>query len=320
MADIHDLFKKFNNEISLSTDKQNNLRKGRDALRSKIKTWFTDHDKQQPTFCWQGSFAMKTTVNPINGNEYDLDDGVYLSGYSDINQDSWPSPSTVHSWIKCAVDGHTQKSPVDNDTCVRVVYEAGYHIDYPIYIMQDDVAHLANKTKGWIVSDPKAFKDWFIKKVQDNDEQLRRVVKYMKAWKEYKEVPLKGIEITILAANNFEIYEGRDEKSLRDTLSKIISTLNENFTCVKPVSPGEDLFDGISETKKNKILNGLTELKEALDKAIEEDDPAIASDYMIDMFGERFPKGESPKKSDETTASFIRTSSPGVLRHDGRSA
>lgn len=72
MADIHDLFKKFNNEISLSTDKQNNLRKGRDALRSKIKTWFTDHDKQQPTFCWQGSFAMKTTVNPINGNEYDL--------------------------------------------------------------------------------------------------------------------------------------------------------------------------------------------------------------------------------------------------------
>ena len=107
---------------------------------------------------------------------------------------------------------------------------------------------------------------------------------------------------------------------LRDTLSKIISTLNESFTCVKPVSPGEDLFDGISETKKNKILNGLTELKEALDKAIEEDDPAIASDYMIGMFGERFPKGESPKKSDETTASFIRTSSPGVLRHDGRSA
>ncbi len=32
MADIHDLFKKFNNEISLSTDKQNNLRKG-DEMR-----------------------------------------------------------------------------------------------------------------------------------------------------------------------------------------------------------------------------------------------------------------------------------------------
>ena len=215
MADIHDLFKKFNNEISLSTDKQNNLRKGRDALRSKIKTWFTDHDKQQPTFCWQGSFAMKTTVNPINGNEYDLDDGVYLSGYSDIDQDSWPSPITVHSWIKSAVDGHTQKSPVDKDTCVRVVYEAGYHIDYPIYIMQDDVAYLAHKTKGWIVSDPKAFKDWFIKKVQDNDEQLRRVVKYINGMV-LVEIDLckNGFTITVELAVKFQRRAGKDPERL----------------------------------------------------------------------------------------------------------
>lgn len=320
MADIHDLFTKFNSEISLSSDKRDNLRRGRNALRGKIKTWFDDHDKQKPSFCWQGSFAMKTTVNPINGNEYDLDDGVYLSGYSDAEQDSWPSPSTVHSWIKSAVNGHTKESPVDKDTCVRVVYAAGYHIDYPAYIMQDDIAYLAHKTKGWIVSDPKAFKDWFIQKVHDNDEQLRRVVKYMKAWKEYKEVPLKGIEITILAANNFEIYEGCDEKSLRDTLSKIIATLDKSFTCVKPVAPGEDLFDGFSKTKKNNILTGLTELKNALDKAIEEENPAIASEYMIGMFGDRFPKGKELKENHESAASFVRTNSPGVLRHDGRSA
>lgn len=84
--------------------------------------------------------------------------------------------------------------------------------------------------------------------------------------------------------------------------------------------PGEDLFDGISETKKNKIMDGLTKLKDALDKAIAADDPAVASDYMIDMFGDRFPKGEPVKKSSETASSFVRTSSPGVLRHDGRSA
>ena len=320
MADIHNLFSKFNSEISLSPDKKENLRRGRDVLRGKIKTWFADNDKQKPTFCWQGSFAMKTTVNPINGNEYDLDDGVYLSGYSDADQESWPAPTTVHSWIKSAVNGHTKQSPVDKDTCVRVVYATGYHIDYPIYIMQDDIAYLAHKRDGWIVSDPKAFKDWFIEKVQDSDEQLRRVVKYMKAWKEYKEIPLKGIEITILVANNFEIYEGHDEKSLRDTLSNIINTLSMNFSCIKPVLPGEDLFDGVGETKKNKIIDGLTDLKDALDKAIAEDDPAVASDYMIGMFGNRFPKGESVEKSSETASFFVRTSSPGVLRHDGRSA
>ena len=92
MADIHDLFVEFNDNISLSTEKSANLRRGRDALRSKIKTWFDENGKKKPSFCWQGSFAMKTTVNPINGNEYDLDDGVYLSGYADTDQDDWPTP------------------------------------------------------------------------------------------------------------------------------------------------------------------------------------------------------------------------------------
>ena len=227
-------------------------------------------------------------------------------------------PPTVHSWVKSAVSGHTAKTPIDKDTCVRVTYATGYHIDLPIYILQNDVAFLAHKTKGWTESDPKAFKDWFIQRVQENDEQLRRLVKYLKAWKEYKEIPLKGIEITILAANNFELYEGRDEKSLRDTLSNIISSLNDNFTCKKPVTPGEDLFSEISSTKQSKILNGLTALKNALDDAIDEKDPATASDYMIKMFGERFPKGTASE--DEANASFVRTNSPGVLRHDGRSA
>lgn len=39
--------------------------------------------------------------------------------------------------------------------------------------------------------------------MNDNDEQLRRLVKYLKAWKDYKSVPLKGIEITILVSNNY---------------------------------------------------------------------------------------------------------------------
>lgn len=111
MADIRDLFTKINSEISLSPDKKKNLRRERDALRDKIKTWFVDNDKQKPNFCWQGSFAMKTTVNPINDNEYDLDDGVYLSGHSEVDQESWPTPTTVHSWIKSAINGHTKQLP-----------------------------------------------------------------------------------------------------------------------------------------------------------------------------------------------------------------
>lgn len=319
MADINNLFSTFNDAISLSKIKSDNLKRGRDSLRSEIKKWFSDNSKKQPTFCWQGSFAMKTTVNPINDGEYDLDDGIYLSGYSDQKISDWPATGTVHSWIKSAVEGHTQQDPIDKDTCVRVVYASGYHIDYPIYIMKDDTAYLAHKTKGWTISDPKAFKDWFIQNVNEDGEQLRSIVKYLKAWKDYKDISLKGIEITILATKNFSVYEGRDEKSLRDTVKNILSSLESNFACVKPVEPGEDLFDSISDTKKGNITNGLKNLKAKLDLAIDEDDPVVASDYMIKVFGERFPQGKSIEKS-EASASYVQTSAPGVLHHDGRSA
>lgn len=67
MANINDLFIDFNETISLSKGKVDNLRRGRDALRKKIKEWFRDNKKDEPRFCWQGLFAMKTTVNPIGG-------------------------------------------------------------------------------------------------------------------------------------------------------------------------------------------------------------------------------------------------------------
>ena len=189
MINTDDLFKKFDSCIQLSVSKESELRRGRNALRSKIKNWFQDNDMLIPKFCWQGSFAIKTTIDLSNNQEYDLDDGVYLNEiYANY------SPSTVHSWIRQAVDGHTHKI-VDKDTCVRVVYANQYHIDYPIYIIDEHGnAKLAHKSKGWIVSDPKAFKDWFIDSVNRNGEQLRRIVRYLKAWKESSQKPLKGIE------------------------------------------------------------------------------------------------------------------------------
>lgn len=319
MANIHELFTSFNDSITLSDAKTCSLRTSRNSLRKVIKQWFSDNNKQEPKFCWQGSFAMKTTVNPDNGGEYDIDDGVYLSGYSDIDSSEWPATTTVHNWVKNAADGQTKADTINKDTCIRVVYASGYHIDLPIYIEQNDSIYLAHKADGWMISDPKAFRDWFIQKVKDNDEQLRRLVKYLKAWKDYNSVPLKGIEITILVSNNFCIYEGHDEKSLRDTVQSIINSLDNSFACKKPVAPYEDLFEGFSKTKKDKILNSLKNLKGALDNAINEEDPLTASNYMIDVFGSRFPKGKSLEKA-EAKASYMRTSAPGVLKHDGRSA
>ena len=297
MLDLNDLFLDFCDNISLTKSYKDKITKGRDALRDKIDNKFKEKGRKKPQYCTQGSYAMKTAIMPLGDNEFDLDNGVYLQGYT-TNQDEWPATSTVHSWVKEAVSNHTSNTPIDKNTCIRVVYEDKYHIDLPIYIMSNSIAYLAHKSNGWIESDPKAFTEWFQSYVNEKGQQIRRMVKYLKAWKDYKNIDIKGMAITILVCNNFSITESRDDITLLDTVTNIIDTLEDDFHCYKPVTPtDEDLFGDISVTTKNEILNGLNSLKKKLDTAINETcNEKSATDILQKVFGNRFPTGEDIKK------------------------
>lgn len=310
MLDLNKLFEDFHDEISLTKTYKDKITKGRDALRTRIGNKFEEKGRKKPQHCTQGSYAMRTAIMPTGDDEFDLDNGVYLKGYS-IEQDDWPSTQTVHTWVKDAVNGHTSNPPIDKNTCVRVVYEDKYHIDLPIYIMGensdgDSIAYLAHKSKGWIESDPKAFTNWFQGFVNDNGQQIRHMVKYLKAWKDHKNIDIKGMAITILVCNNFSVTANRDDISLLDTVTNIIDSLEDSFHCYKPVTPtDEDLFADISETSKNSILNGLNNLKRKLDIAInEKSNEKEATDILRTVFGDRFPDGEDVNKdiSEKTVA------------------
>ena len=85
---------------------------------------------------------------------------------------------------------------------------------------------------------------------------------------------------------------------------------------MKPVVPGEDLFEDASSTKRSSILSGLHTLKSNLDKAISESNEKKASEYLRKSFGDRFPLG----KDISAKSVYAASSAPGVLKHDGRSA
>lgn len=310
MLNLNKLFLDFSEEITLTKTYKNKITTGRDALRKKTESKFAENSRNKPKHCTQGSYAMHTATMPLDDDEFDLDNGVYLQGYT-AEQHTWPSTQTVHGWIKDAVDGHTSNTPVDKNTCVRVIYEDKYHIDLPIYIMgkdedENEVAYLAHKTKGWVKSDPKAFTGWFQGYVNENGQQVRRIVKYLKAWKDYKNIDLKGMAITILVCENLNLTEDRDDISLLDTITNIIDVIEDDFYCFKPVIPtDEDLFENVSETTKNSIINGMKNLKNKLDKAIyEKKNEKEATDLLKKMFGERFPDGEDADKGiyEKTTA------------------
>lgn len=313
MADMDSAFIEFGDSIKLSKAKRSELRLSRDAIRETVRSSFSDSGRSVK-FCMQGSVAMSTTVDPIDEDDYDLDDGAYLCDYEDTDEREWPSTSTVHKWVKDAVEGQTSASPKDKNTCVRIPYKHGYHIDMPIYIMKGGTAHLAHKSQGWVKSDAKEFRNWFSDRCKPNNGQLRRIVRYLKRWKDHCGVDLKGVELTILAASNFNEAKGRDDDSLRYTVEDIIESLDASFECEKPVEPFEDLFEGFSQTKKDSVMEALRKLSSNMQFAHETASKEEASDKLRESFGDSFPHVK-----DSAVSRYVKTAAPAVLKRDGRS-
>ena len=95
MADCNDLFKKFQEKITLTSTKRDYLKQARDALRKRIIYYFVNDKEETPPEFWiQGSYKMLTIVNPLDG-EYDIDDGIYLQNIDSDDKDCYTVLSII---------------------------------------------------------------------------------------------------------------------------------------------------------------------------------------------------------------------------------
>lgn len=303
MANNHAQFTAFNDTIRLNNSRKDTLKGNRKAVRERVTTYFkVNHpDDIQPKYHSQGSFSMNTILNPISDSEgtdslfaFDLDDGIYFVSDKNNNDDRL-SVAIYHNRVYKAVENHTSLGATDKTTCVRVEYAAGHHIDLPIYFKQKDAKPtLAHKSKDWIESDPKEFYEWFNNKASQ-DQQLRRIVRYLKAWSDYcysKNNNVKmpsGFILTILASNNFVANE-RDDIAMKDVLTKMNRNLKTNFSCTRPTTPvGEELLGlNFSKTRKENFLAKLDSFATSAEQAINETNPKKACLKWQKHFGDRF--------------------------------
>jgi hypothetical protein len=330
MANCHQLFQHYNNAIKLTDDKRVTLIQVRDSLRKRMQANYllipvADRKQIEMYFQSQGSFVMDTIIKP-DKDDFDLDDGVYFQG--SLSENERPKPQIFHDWVIRSVDKDNEYEQVkDKPTCVRVQYKLGFHIDIPIYYASNfDSPDLAETNKGWLLSNPVEFIAWFEEKtksgfekaflyeslkyaepyekwlsdIRKKDCQLRRLVRYMKAWADLKksEMPC-GIVMTILVANNFAV-DSSDDIALRDTLVNIRSYLLGNgFQCPRPTSPlGEDLFASTSQKDKDYFMIALNGLIISANNAVNAINEKDACKEWEKHFGSRFPchlaKGSAP--------------------------
>jgi len=316
MADCHDLFQKFYNEIKLSSSKKEFLRQARDALREKIKDYFNKEKKENPPKFWgQGSYAMATIVNPLDG-EYDIDDGIYLQNL-DRDKNDWSTADTVHGWVYEAVKGHTKEEPIDKRTCVRVVYSGQYHVDLPVYGEYKGRFYLAEKgEKGWHQSDPQALTNWFKEQVKHKGEQLRSIVRYLKAWSDCKsksrnvKLP-SGLMLTILVVENYESGSG-DDAAFGRMVRNVYQKIANSFVVCNPVDQNEILSDCLTEFQKKNFKELLSNLLGSVNKALDEKSKKEACRVWKKEFGDRFPCCDdiADEKKEESSVGPIYIKSP----------
>lgn len=303
MNNLHNDFTKFNSTIKLSTGRKERINTSREAVRKRIRNYFTNElGVTQPKFHTQGSFAINTALNPLDDNQVDLDDGMYLTHLKE-DPSEWISPQEAHDLVKEAVSGHTQDEVEDKPSCVRVVYRSFYHLDLPIYVLHEGKAMLAHtKEDRWIHSDAKEFRDWFYS--SRKDEQTSRIIRYLKAWRDYTGVDLKSIAITVFVIQFFRYTSDRDDLTLRDTVANGLKIIERDRSLYEPVAPEKDLWGEYSKKKMDVLLDAFRQLHLDVSDAIEASSSERAGAILKEVFGDRFP---DPPKSGNSKAKKVES-------------
>lgn len=218
-------------------------------------------------------------------------------------------------------------------TCARVIVNERAHVDVPLYAIPDsqfrmleeaaalngssfaadsalkkrasvdrwdalpsDCVLLAHREDGWISSDPRKIADWFSDAIEVHGEILRRVCRYLKAWRDHHTPdldPLSSIILMVCAWNVFEDM-GRPNVPRRDDLAllAVIERLPRLLagTIKNPSEPEEKLCRRLDDDARQMAIQKANEFAVRLGETIEKCvDPAQAVNTLITLLGERVP-------------------------------
>jgi hypothetical protein len=213
----------------------------------------------------------------------------------------------------------------DKPTCIRIVIAAYAHIDVPLYAIPDrefetlskaareqygylDFAEavrkaekdawtaiskrsvlLAHREEDWIESDPRPVKQWFLTQVEGKGEQLRRVVRYLKAFRDWTwhEGGPSSILLMAAAAPLFEKRDRRDDLALLDVVAGLPKALRAGVK--NPVDDAESLTDRLGKERVEEAATRFEEFERMLRGATQASDESQACTWMRQTFGPRFP-------------------------------
>ena len=323
-------------EVTLPQPERTQMRDRRDANRKRIREGLVENEDPKPIdFCKQGSYAMKNMVQHPD-SKYDIDDGIYFEKADLVGRNGGDMSALDARWmVRDAVDdGSFNTEPEVCPNCVRVRYEAGYHVDIPVYRRVVETDFFGNEKEyfelaasDWKRSDARDVTAWFDKENQskspdtDNGRQLRRITRLIKDFVQSRsswEGKTSGFMITALVVECYQPNLGRDDLSLHNTMQAIRDRLKWNLVVNHPVTPGDTITKGTDDPKarflRDRLSDAVSWLKVLFEPSCTREQALCAWDkvFNTDYFSNRFEEEVEESKAAAAAAPAILSS--GIVR------
>lgn len=315
-------FETFHSTIKLDMEDLKKVIEKRDMLFDELRAYLKkkSEEEKKPLITFtvfnQGSYPMGTGVEPaFDEHDYDIDAGIVFN----VSKDDY-TPIQVKTWVYEALQNNFRnvqwKKP-----CIRVQYEADglpkFHVDFAVYsagecnndgktYLAKGKPTLASSQNFWEKSEPQKLMELINSRFSDaaSRSQFKRVIRYYKRWKDEKFHSVNGkptgISLTALAYEDFKPFvknpfNGQEEVDDHKACLELVKKIRNRFdwwgriTIHLPVSPGNDLFEKMSDEQCKHFKSKLDDFKVALEDAYDETDPHEACKTLKKQFGDDFP-------------------------------
>jgi len=174
-----------------------------------------------------------------------------------------------------------------------------------------DRIFMAMRTGEWKPSDPEIVAKWFKDRIAeqgDNGLQLRRLCRYLKAWRDHHWINggPTSVSLMIAVVQNFEPQLSRDDRALAQT-ARAMSFAYLNDIREPGIDDGKEDFNRLNSHERKLVSDRLASLASLIDQALSL--PSHKKDSVIGLirqqFGDRIPSDTSLVEP-ETNAEHIR--------------
>lgn len=276
-----------------------NLNQSRlDTLHSRVSSLDTTleestilEDKLEGSLIPQGSFAHRTIIKPLSGNDFDADVLLPMT-----EQDEW-EPKKYTLELKKALDAvprYAEKT-VLGKRCVTIDFANDFHIDVVPFIERaDGLTYITHRTRNeFIRQDPTAFTDWFNELNNTTNGHLVRVIRLVKWLRDRSSIDCPSVVLAALLAEQVKSFAGIDNYgNIATAFAALLEDLRD-YLELHSVPPwvddriGQNLADRLTQTGFDNLKSQLKRwarlAREALDAATSE-----SVDKWKKLFGDSF--------------------------------